>query len=190
MDLGKDDNPKKIESELELDIEIEKNYTKKNIYYFHNSCTQYKFNFVASENKMKNSPKWYDDLERLDKIHKNRNSNLVIFGLTESIADTKKERDIDDVHSFFKLTKELMLINNERINTKMQWTIDETKRLNPRKETLGPAPLWIQLGGAKSQIMRNQILKAAKKLKQSSKFKNVAISPDLSVQQRIKLKEF
>ena len=29
MDLRKDDNPKKIGSELELDIEIEKNYTKK-----------------------------------------------------------------------------------------------------------------------------------------------------------------
>ena len=78
---------------------------------------------------MKNSSKWYDDLVRLDKIHKNRNSNLVIiFGLTESIADTKKERDTEDVHLFFELTKELMLINNERINTKMQRTIDETKR--------------------------------------------------------------
>lgn len=44
--------------------------------------------FVSSENKMKNSLKWYDDLERSGKIPKNRNSNLVIFSLIESIANT------------------------------------------------------------------------------------------------------
>ncbi len=37
--------------------------------------------------------------------------------------------------------------------------------------------------------MRNQILKAAKELKTSIKFKNVSISADLSVRQRSKLKE-
>ena len=57
--------------------------------------------------------------------------------------------------------------------------------LNHRKETVGPAPLWIQLGETKSQIMLKEILKAAKKLKQSANFKHISISPDLSVQQRI-----
>ena len=47
----------------------------------------------------------------------------------------------------------------------------------------------IKLGGETSQLLiRNEILKAAKRLKISVEFKMVSISPDLSVHQRIKLK--
>jgi len=166
----------------------ENKLVKKNIFYFHNACTQYKFNFTASD-KIKNDSNWYEDLEKSDKIRNNRNSNLIIFGLTESIAIKKEERDKADVHLFFELTKELNSLSDERINEKLQWTINETRRLNPKKEILGPAPLLIKLGGFKSQLIRNQTLKAAKKLKTSINFKNVSISPDLTVHQRSKLKE-
>jgi hypothetical protein len=183
------ENSKEMKINIENYALNENNLIKKNIFYFHNACTQYKFNFNASENKIKKSQNWYDALEKSDKICNNRNNNIVIFGLTESPATKKEDRDQYDVHLFFELTKELILLSNENINEKLQWTIDETKRLNPKKEILGPAPLWIKLGGVKSQLMRNQILKAAKELKTSIKFKNVSISADLSVRQRSKLKE-
>jgi len=183
------ENSKEVEINIENYALNENNLIKKNIFYFHNACTQYKFNFNASENKIKKSQNWYDALEKSDKICNNRNNNIVIFGLTESPATKKEDRDQYDVHLFFELTKELILLSNENINEKLQWTIDETKRLNPKKEILGPAPLWIKLGGVKSQLMRNQILKAARELKTSIKFKNVSISADLSVRQRSKLKE-
>ncbi len=89
-----------------------------------------------------------------------------------------------DAKSFFELVNEL-----EATNNKIMWQIDETKRLKNGKNTLGPAPLLIKLGGDKSQLVRNEILKAAKKLKTSTKYKNLSISPDLSVHQRMRLKE-
>ena len=73
------------------------------------------------------------------------------------------------------------------MNNNIKFQIDEIKRLNSKKEASGSSPLWIKLGGEKSQLIRNQILKAAKKLKISIEFKNVSISPDLSVCQRNKL---
>ena len=45
--------------------------------------------------------------------------------------------------------------------------------LNSKKETQSPAPLLIKLGGEKSQLTRNEILKAARELKKSTNFKNV-----------------
>jgi len=73
------------------------------------------------------------------------------------------------------------------MNNNIKFQIDEIKQLNSKKEASGSSPLWIKLGGEKSQLIRNQILKAAKKLKISIEFKNVSISPDLSVCQRNKL---
>jgi len=73
------------------------------------------------------------------------------------------------------------------MNNNIKFQIDEIKRLNSKKEASGSSPLWIKLGGEKSQLIRNQILKAAKKLEISIEFKDVSISPDLSVCQRNKL---
>ena len=47
----------------------------------------------------------------------------------------------------------------------------------------------VKLGGEKSQLVRNEILKAARELKNSTKFQNVIISPDLSPYQRKRLNE-
>ena len=47
----------------------------------------------------------------------------------------------------------------------------------------------VKLGGEKSQLVRNEILKAARELKNSTKFQNVFISPDLSPYQRKRLNE-
>ena len=43
--------------------------------------------------------------------------------------------------------------------------VDENKRLNSKKDIIGPAPLLIKLGREKSQLVRNEILKAARELK-------------------------
>ena len=61
--------------------------------------------------------------------------------------------------------------------------------LNSKKETQSPAPLLIKLGGEKSQLTRNKVLKAARELKKSTKFKNAFISSDLTVSQRKILNE-
>jgi len=107
--------------------------------------------------------------------------------LTE-ITNTSNEKIAEyDAESFFELVNELEALNGT--NNKIMWQIDEIKRLKNGKNTLGPAPLLIKLGGDKSQLVRNEILKAAKKLKTSTKYKNLSISPDLSVHQRMRLKE-
>jgi len=172
----------------ETDAKFENNFIKKNIFYFHNACTPVKFNFVSSDIKKANySKNWYENIEKSIKQHKNRNSNLVIFGLTE-LTDTSNEKIAEyDAESFFELVNELEALNGT--NNKIMWQIDEIKRLKNGKNTLGPAPLLIKLGGDKSQLVRNEILKAAKKLKTSTKYKNLSISPDLSVHQRMRLKE-
>jgi tetratricopeptide (TPR) repeat protein len=103
------------------------------------------------------------------------------LNLTDSNVFNKK------AESFFELVNELEALNGT--NNKIMWQIDEIKRLKNGKNTLGPAPLLIKLGGDKSQLVRNEILKAAKKLKTSTKYKNLSISPDLSVHQRMRLKE-
>ena len=68
--------------------------------------------YTIQENKIKKSQNWYDALEKSDKICNNRNDNIVIFGLTESLATKKEDRDQYDVHLFFELTKELILLSN------------------------------------------------------------------------------
>ncbi len=81
--------------------------------------------------------------------------------MAESVATKKSEREIHDVDLFAKLIGEIEVLNLLKTNAKIIFQIEGTKRLNP-KETLDPAPLWIRLGGEKSQLIRNQILKAAK----------------------------
>ena len=61
--------------------------------------------------------------------------------------------------------------------------------VNTKKNISAPAPLLVKLGGEKSQLVRNEILKAAWELKNSTKFQNVFISPDLSPYQRRRLNE-
>ena len=64
------------------------------------------------------------------------------------------------------------------MNNNIKFQIDEIKRLNSKKEASGSSPLWIKLGGEKSQLIRNQILNAAKKLNNSIEFKDVSIICD------------
>ena len=182
---------KKANSKDEEDAVFENNFIKKNIYYFHNACTSQKYNFNSREISIENGPQWYETLERSNKIRKNRNSNLVIFGLNESKALTREERDMEDMHLFFKLIGELnsLFFSLFKVCCKITCQVDGTKRLDSKKETQSPAPLLIKLGGEKSQLTRNEILKAARELKKSTKFKNVFISPDLTVSQRRRLNE-
>jgi hypothetical protein len=172
---------RKVEIKYEKDAIFENNFIKKNVFYFHNACTQYKFNFLSSHKSTDSNTKWYENMEKTIKTRKNRNSNLVIFGLTESSSFTLKEKNENDVDLFYELIKE--------IKKDISLQIEEIRRLKSNKKNLGPAPLWIKLGGTKSQLARNEILKAAKSLKTSTRFKGVSISPDLSVSQRTRLKE-
>jgi len=81
---------RKVEIKYEKDAIFENNFIKKNVFYFHNACTQYKFNFLSSHKSTDSNTKWYENMEKTIKTRKNRNSNLVIFGLTESISFTLK----------------------------------------------------------------------------------------------------
>jgi len=175
-------NNEKFESTNTEEAIFENNFIRKNIYYFHNACTPLKFNFISRESKTKSN--WYENLEKPNKICKNRNSNLVIFGLNES-------REKDDVHLFFDLVSELNSLHFTLFNVccKITCQVDENKRLNSKKNIIDPAPLLIKLGGEKSQLVRNEILKAARELKNSKKFQNVFISPDLSPYQRRRLND-
>jgi hypothetical protein len=82
-----------------------------------------------------------------------------------------------------------LYFSNFNVCCKIKFQVDDKRRLKPKKDNLGPAPLWIKLGGKTSQLDRNEILKAARQFKSSIKFKNVFIIPDLSVCQRKRLNE-
>ena len=92
---------------------------------------------------------------------------------------------------FFKLIGDInnLYFSNFNVCCKIKFQVDDKRRLKPNKDNLGPAPLWIKLGGKTSQLDRNEILKAARQFKSSIKFKNVFIIPDLSVCQRKRLNE-
>jgi hypothetical protein len=81
--------------------------------------------------------------------------------LAESVATKKSERENHDVDLFAKLICEIEILNPLTTNAQIIFQIED-------------------FSGEKSQLIRNQILKAAKKLKHSIEFKNVSISPDLS----------
>jgi len=140
----KQTNNEKVESTNSENAIFENNFTKKNIYYFHNACTPYKFNFTSSESKTK--PDWYENLEKTNKVRKNRNSNLVIFGLkvrknrnsnlvifglNESKSSTNELREKDDMHLFFDVVKELNCLHFSLFNVccKITCQVDENKRL-------------------------------------------------------------
>ncbi len=96
------------------------------------------------------------------------------------------------MHLFFDVVKELNRLHFSllfNVCCKITCQVDENKRLNTKKNTPGPTPLLVKLGGEKSQLVRNEILKAARELKNSTKFQNVIISPDLSPYQRKRLNE-
>ena len=106
-----DEQHGEIEIKDKSNAEYENKFIKKNFYYFNNACTQYKFSFVSTEDKRKNF-NWYENSrERL-----NRNSNLVIFGLAESVATKKSERENHDVDLFAKLIGETEILNLLRTN--------------------------------------------------------------------------
>ena len=96
---------KKANSKDEADAVFENNFIKKNIYYFHNACTSQKFNFNSREISIENGPQWYETLERSNKIRKNRNSNLVIFGLNESKSFYERRKRRRRYASFFQINK-------------------------------------------------------------------------------------
>jgi hypothetical protein len=61
--------------------------------------------------------------------------------LAESVATKKSEREIHDVDLFAKLIGEIEVLNLLKTNAKIIFQIEDTKRLNPKKETLDPEPL-------------------------------------------------
>ena len=91
----------------ETKVKNENRNFQKNIYYFHNACTQYKFNFVSSEDKTTSFSNWYENLDKTSKLRKNRSSNLVVFGLAESKSILTSEIEKFDVELFAKLIGEL-----------------------------------------------------------------------------------
>ena len=123
-----------IELKVESNTEYENKFIKKNFYYFNNACTQYKFSFVSTENKTKSYINWYENLDKTSKVRLNRNSNLVIFGLAESEATKKSERENHDVDLFAKLIGEIEILNLLTTNAKIMFQIEDTKRLNPKKK--------------------------------------------------------
>ena len=54
---------------------------------------------------------WHENLDKTSKIKKNRNSNLVIFGLAESKSVLTSEVEKYDVELFAKLIGELEILN-------------------------------------------------------------------------------
>ena len=61
--------------------------------------------------------------------------------MAESVATKKSEREIHDVDLFAKLIGEIEVLNLLKTNAKIIFQIEDTKRLNPKKETLDPEPL-------------------------------------------------
>jgi hypothetical protein len=50
----------KVEFKNRVGAIFENNFIKKNIYYFHNACALYKFNFTSRESKSKDNECWHE----------------------------------------------------------------------------------------------------------------------------------
>ena len=59
------------------------------------------------------------------------------------------------------------------------------ERLSPKRETITPRPLMVRLCSQNETLKSLDVLKAAKQLKDLNEYKNIAISPDLYVEQRL-----
>ena len=148
---------------------------------FHNACTPYKFTNFKVQDQIDKNDYWIQITDKSIRIPTDRKSNLIIFGLKESNATGAIERMHDDFDQFASL--------KQSIKAKSSCIIKGISRLNSKKESTGPAPLLIEFGGYNSQLIRNEVLKAAKNLRLTEQFKKVSISADMSVWQRNKLKE-
>jgi len=96
--------------------------------------------------------------------------NLIIYGLPESSATSAPERQIADLKNFKELVDSEFKIDN--------YETTKCFRLGkPRK----PRLLRVTLT---ENVIRRQILRNARHLRNSNAHKNVLVSPDLTLQER------
>jgi len=114
-----------------------------------------------------NAPNVVD--EYLDR--ERRKLNLIIYGLPEVSVPTGSERKSADLDGIQELVRSEFNINN----------LETSKCFRLGRQGNKLRPLLITLSDSS---VRRQILRNAKNLRNSSKYKNVFISPDLTPQER------
>jgi len=105
-----------------------------------------------------------------------RKLNLIVYGIPEASAPTGSERQTADLKSIQGLVHSEFKITN----------LETTKCYRLGKQSNKQRPLLIKLSDSST---RRQILRNAKTLRNSSTYKNVFISPDLTPQERASNKQ-
>ena len=113
------------------------------------------------------------------KERKSKENKMIVFGVPTSTATDEIEKQKDD-------TKIVTLILNE-LGFKCD-DIEKTVRFKPKNGSNKPPPIRVEFIKKDRAHDNEEILKAAKKLKNSTNYKNIGISNDLTDSQLIQIK--
>nr|XP_054761594.1 uncharacterized protein LOC129268031 [Lytechinus pictus] len=109
-----------------------------------------------------------------------RKNNVVFYNVPESRHDQIHDRVAEDMKAVMDITRSGLNVHNTKITKAIR--LGRKQRDDATQEsTSKPRALLVHL---ESPRMRNEILSAAKKLKQTTKWKDTYISPDMTRQQR------
>ena len=129
-------------------------------------------NFFCKKRKYSNDTNCnYDNYNDQNDRHLSRENNLIVFG----VDDNSK----DDLSSIINIFFAIGINHNNEIQL--------VERLKFKRCQKGPLPILVILKGLK--LKPNEILKAAKAMKSVDELKHISISADLSVTQRMVMKQ-
>lgn len=132
-------------------------------------------------NKKKENKRKVED-EKASNNQKNKNKNVVIFGLPESKNPCKTEKQKEEEESVNNLFQALASTDNPDIANQIEIKRVSLFRTKNNSNT-------ITIVALDSEKQRNLILKNAKNLKNQNEYKNVFIGPDMTAEERKRMGE-
>jgi hypothetical protein len=138
-------------------------------------------NLQTEQNAGKRQPKKETVTTVIDELNdrKNREKNLLIFGLSENVSERSQEREEHNTENILQLYKDAK-ITLERVN------IQKTQRLGKFDKEKACRPLLVQLQSVEAKITLH---KNVHYLKALPKYTDINVSNDLTKTERAREKE-
>ena len=138
---------------------------------------------VVKNNKKKNEEQinLLNAVGNEQKERRNKENKMIVFGLPTSTAADENERQKEDQDKVTQILNEIGIVHTD---------MEKVVRFKPKTGSNKPPPIRIEFRRHLSDRSHGNedILKAAKKLKNSANFKNIGISNDLTDTQLTQLK--
>jgi len=152
-----------------------------------NPCTEWRDMLIGKKKISENQAIIINAVGSEQNNRKSRENNVVLFGVPTSKAATEEERVKEDEIITREILNEIGVPMDEQEAAKI-------KRFKSKSTATKSLPIRVTFGGnldetLRTEIVVSQVLKQAKVLKDSKKFKNVFFNKDLTVPQIIQLKQ-